>query len=65
MKRQEQGKTITITEVEEAVGLELEWRVEVRAQVDLTVRGGVLADLPSFGYVTSHHTTHETHADCI
>jgi hypothetical protein len=48
MKTQEQGRTLKITEVEEAVEPNLGWRVEAQAHVHLTVRGGVLADLPSF-----------------
>ncbi|KAL5120891.1 hypothetical protein ACEQ8H_001078 [Pleosporales sp. CAS-2024a] len=49
MKAQEMGKSITITEVEEAVNIRLGWRAEARAQFKVSVRGGVLADLPSFG----------------
>ncbi|KAF1916136.1 hypothetical protein BDU57DRAFT_547894 [Ampelomyces quisqualis] len=49
MIRQEEGRHITVTEVEEAVLNCLGWRAEARAQADLVVRGGVLADLPSFG----------------
>ncbi|KAH7390665.1 hypothetical protein BKA66DRAFT_580830 [Pyrenochaeta sp. MPI-SDFR-AT-0127] len=49
MASQEQGRSITVTEVEEAVQSDLGWRAEARAQAVLTVRGGVLADLPSFG----------------
>jgi hypothetical protein len=49
MKAQELGRSITITEVEEAVHAGLGWRAEARAQTDVSIRGGVLADLPSFG----------------
>jgi hypothetical protein len=49
MKAQELGRSITITEVEEHVNLSLGWRAEARAQTEISVRGGVLADLPSFG----------------
>jgi site-specific DNA-cytosine methylase len=49
MKAQECGTSLTITEVEEAIHRELGWRAEARAQSTLTVRGGVLADRPSFG----------------
>jgi SNF2 family DNA or RNA helicase len=49
MKAQELGRSITITEVEEAVHVDLGWRAEARAQTDVSIRGGVLADLPSFG----------------
>lgn len=49
MKSQELGKSLTITEVEEAVDARLGWRAEAQAQLDVNVRGGVLADLPSFG----------------
>lgn len=49
MKAQEIGVPFTIAEVEEAVHTELGWRVEAKAEKTLNVRGGVLADLPSFG----------------
>jgi hypothetical protein len=49
MKAQELGRSISITEVEEAIHLGLGWRAEARAQIEISVRGGVLADLPSFG----------------
>ncbi|KAJ4375110.1 hypothetical protein N0V83_002194 [Neocucurbitaria cava] len=49
MTAQEQGRDITIKEVEEAVQPDLGWRVEARAQTSVSIRGGVLADLPSFG----------------
>lgn len=49
MKAQELGKDLTVTEVEEAVHSDLGWRAEARAETVLSVRGGVLADLPSFG----------------
>ncbi|KAH7091264.1 hypothetical protein FB567DRAFT_269948 [Paraphoma chrysanthemicola] len=49
MEKQEMGKNLTISEVEEAVEANLGWRAEARAQNLITVRGGVLADLPSFG----------------
>ncbi|KAH8727919.1 hypothetical protein GQ44DRAFT_610840 [Phaeosphaeriaceae sp. PMI808] len=49
MKAQELGREITITEVEEAIDARLGWRAEARAQTTISVRGGVLADLPSFG----------------
>ena len=49
MRAQEAGTPLTITEVEEAVHSGLGWRAEARAQVSTKVRGGVLADLPSFG----------------
>jgi hypothetical protein len=49
MKAQELGRPVTITEVEEEIDLSLGWRAEARAQTEFSVRGGVLADLPSFG----------------
>ncbi|ORY13595.1 hypothetical protein BCR34DRAFT_648635 [Clohesyomyces aquaticus] len=49
MKRQETGRTITITEAEEAVESDLGLRAEAQAQYSCTIRGGVLADRPSFG----------------
>ena len=49
MIKQEQGKKMVITEVEEDIHTGLGWRLEARAQTTKTARGGVLADLPSFG----------------
>lgn len=49
MRAQEDGVPLMITEVEEAVYPDLGWRVEARADATIEVRGGVLADLPSFG----------------
>ncbi|KAF9696594.1 hypothetical protein EKO04_005577 [Ascochyta lentis] len=49
MRTQETGISLTITEVEEAVHAGLGWRAEARAETSIEVRGGVLADLPSFG----------------
>ncbi|KAJ4354998.1 hypothetical protein N0V95_003335 [Ascochyta clinopodiicola] len=49
MRAQEAGTLLTITEVEEAVHASLGWRAEARAETSIEVRGGVLADLPSFG----------------
>lgn len=49
MRAQERGITFDLTEVEEANHKDLGWRVEARAQADTLVRGGVLADRPSFG----------------
>ncbi|KAF1942479.1 hypothetical protein EJ02DRAFT_511619 [Clathrospora elynae] len=49
MVGQELGKEITISETEEGVYSGLGWRAEARAQTTRTVRGGILADLPSFG----------------
>ena len=49
MAAQELGRIITITEAEEAVRLDIGWRAEARAQASVSIRGGVLADLPSFG----------------
>lgn len=49
MKSQELGRSITVTEVEEAIDRNLGWRAEARAQSTLKICGGVLADHPSFG----------------
>jgi SNF2 family DNA or RNA helicase len=49
MESQELGKEITLNEIEEEIHPSLSWRVEARAQITRTVRGGVLADRPSFG----------------
>ncbi|KAI4612008.1 hypothetical protein J4E80_007460 [Alternaria sp. BMP 0032] len=49
MARQERGLTTILTETEESVHSGLGWRVEARAETEQVVRGGVLADHPSFG----------------
>ncbi|KAF2631544.1 hypothetical protein BU25DRAFT_384913 [Macroventuria anomochaeta] len=49
MRAQETGASLIITEIEEAVDPGLGWRAEALAQTSIEVRGGVLADLPSFG----------------
>ncbi|KAF2739409.1 hypothetical protein EJ04DRAFT_559764 [Polyplosphaeria fusca] len=49
MREQEAGIKHTIVEVEEEVHTGLGWRAEAQAARDVQVRGGVLADLPSFG----------------
>ncbi|KAF1836344.1 hypothetical protein BDW02DRAFT_616202 [Decorospora gaudefroyi] len=49
MAAQELGKETTVTETEEEVHPGLGWRVEAQAQATLSIRGGVLADHPSFG----------------
>jgi hypothetical protein len=49
MRLQERGTEFTLTEVEEATHVKLGWRLEARAQAKTFVRGGVLADRPSFG----------------
>ncbi|KAJ4383483.1 hypothetical protein N0V86_001532 [Didymella sp. IMI 355093] len=49
MHNQEAGVPLTVTEIEEAIHQGLGWRAEARAERTIDVRGGVLADLPSFG----------------
>ena len=49
MRSQETGTPITIIETEEDIHSGLGWRVEAQAQTSVDIRGGVLADLPSFG----------------
>lgn len=49
MHMQERGISLTITEIEEEVYAQLGWRVEARANLTVTIRGGALANLPSFG----------------
>jgi hypothetical protein len=49
MATQELGRDVTVTESEEEIHASLGWRIEARAQTTCTVRGGVLADHPSFG----------------
>ncbi|USP75190.1 uncharacterized protein yc1106_02464 [Curvularia clavata] len=49
MITQELGKRITIAETEEAIHSGLGWKLEALAEVERYVRGGVLADRPSFG----------------
>jgi site-specific DNA-cytosine methylase/SNF2 family DNA or RNA helicase len=49
MREQECGRRFILTEVEEAIHPGLGWRLEAKAEASTTLRGGVLADLPSFG----------------
>lgn len=49
MHEQEADLPLTVTETEEAVHEGLDWRAEARAESTVQIRGGVLADLPSFG----------------
>jgi site-specific DNA-cytosine methylase len=49
MQQQELGKSFTVEEAEEAIVPALGWRAEVRAELDITVRGGICADHPGFG----------------
>ncbi|KAF2688013.1 hypothetical protein K458DRAFT_294513 [Lentithecium fluviatile CBS 122367] len=49
MRSQESGRRLSLMEVEEAIHSELGWRIEAQAKSSIVVRGGVLADLPSFG----------------
>lgn len=49
MQKQEQGIAFTVEEAEEAFIPSLKWRAEVRAQIDVNVRGGICADHPGFG----------------
>lgn len=49
MKQQERGVPFNLEEIEEAVLPALNWKAEVRASSEVMVRGGVLADEPSYG----------------
>ena len=49
MQQQELGQPFTVEEAEEAIVPALGWRAEVRAEIDVTVRGGICADHPGFG----------------
>ncbi|KAF2876522.1 hypothetical protein BDV95DRAFT_674447 [Massariosphaeria phaeospora] len=49
MRSQEAGVALVLSEIEEEVHNGLGWRVEARAESTVTLRGGVLADMPSFG----------------
>ncbi|KAG9186178.1 hypothetical protein G6011_02734 [Alternaria panax] len=49
MASQELGRATTISEIEESVHSSLGWRAEARIETEQIVRGGVLADQPSFG----------------
>jgi len=53
MKSQEKGQRFIITEVEESIHPGLGWRVEAKVDGAVTIHGGVLADLPSFGKTVS------------
>jgi hypothetical protein len=49
MQQQELGQSFTVEEAEEAIVPALGWRAEVRAEIDVSVRGGICADHPGFG----------------
>jgi site-specific DNA-cytosine methylase/superfamily II DNA or RNA helicase len=49
MQQQESGQQFTVEEAEEATVPALGWRAEVRAEADISVRGGICADHPGFG----------------
>ena len=49
MAAQENGLGFNLHEVQEALLPQLNWKVEVKASAEVTVRGGVLADQPSYG----------------
>lgn len=49
MQQQELGQPFTVEEAEEAIVPALGWRAEVRAEIDISVRGGICADHPGFG----------------
>ncbi|KAL6167555.1 hypothetical protein ACJQWK_06975 [Exserohilum turcicum] len=49
MTEQEVGRKVALIETEEAIHEGLGWRVEAQAETERLVRGGVLADQPSFG----------------
>jgi len=49
MLSQELGRAIAICETEESIHPGLGWRAEARVEMEQIVRGGVLADQPSFG----------------
>ncbi|KAF2649386.1 hypothetical protein K491DRAFT_771566 [Lophiostoma macrostomum CBS 122681] len=49
MRSQERGEIMHVVEIEEETNIELGWRAQARAQAQIVLRGGVLADLPSFG----------------
>ena len=49
MVRQEKGVSFRLQEVEEALLPTLGWKVEVKASTNVSIKGGVLADEPSYG----------------
>ncbi|OJD37011.1 c-5 cytosine-specific dna [Diplodia corticola] len=49
MRQQEREKHFTLQEVAEEVIEPIRWKVEAKAEVDMTVRGGVIADQVSYG----------------
>jgi len=64
MQQQEAGQSFTIEEAEEAIIPALGWRAEVRAEADITVRGGICADHPGFGKtITSLALIHSNLSD--
>jgi site-specific DNA-cytosine methylase len=64
MQQQELGCLFTIEEAEEEIVPALGWRVEVRAETDVKVRGGICADHPGFGKtITSLALIHSNLSD--
>ncbi|KAK8236798.1 hypothetical protein HDK77DRAFT_484154 [Phyllosticta capitalensis] len=64
MRSQEKGVQSTLEEVEEEVIAPLHWKIEGRAQADITVKGGIVADQVSFGKtVTSLALIHQGFLD--
>ncbi|KAH7064622.1 hypothetical protein B0J12DRAFT_693058 [Macrophomina phaseolina] len=49
MLKQESGTKFTLQEVAEEVAEPIRWRIEVKAEADIVVKGGVVADQVSYG----------------
>jgi hypothetical protein len=63
-QERENGVAFMCQEIEEAVHPKLGWKTEVRATADIHIKGGVLADQPSYGKtVTSLALIHAGFAD--
>jgi site-specific DNA-cytosine methylase len=63
MQQQELGQVFTVEETEEATIPPLGWRAEVRAETDITVRGGICADHPGFGKTITSLALIHSHLD--
>ncbi|KAB2572419.1 DNA repair protein RAD5 [Lasiodiplodia theobromae] len=49
MRQQENGKHFAVQEIAEEVIEPMRWRMEAKAEIDMTVKGGVVADQVSYG----------------
>ncbi|OMP81469.1 DNA repair protein rad5 [Diplodia seriata] len=49
MRQQEQGRHFALQEVSEEIITPIRWKIEAKAEINMTVKGGVIADQVSYG----------------